>query len=259
MVIDTHTHYNFPEIKDKWQEHWKKAQEKGVSGAVLVGTNIETSKEVLEMAQLDQNFYATVGVHPHDCDQLDIKKLEKLAKNNKVVGIGEIGLDYYWLDKKDPKTEQIIEKQKEVFISQLKLANKLNLPISLHIRDKNKQAYDDALAVIKEHRPVNNFVLHCVSGPVHYIEQMIELGAYFGFDGNVTYKNAENIREILRMVPKDKIVVETDAPYLPPVPYRGKVCEPWMVVVTTEYIKKEFKISRKTLLDNSKNLFLLNN
>ncbi|MDH5533095.1 MAG: TatD family hydrolase [Candidatus Pacebacteria bacterium] len=254
MVIDTHCHYNDPKIKDNLEQYWKEAQDKGVTTAILIGTNIEDSKEVIEMAQANKDFYAVIGVHPEHADQLDLNQLEQLAKEDKVIGIGEIGLDYYWEDKSADNFPQIVQKQKEVFIKQLELANKLNLPVSIHVRDKNNEAYDDVLAIIKEHTPNSNFVLHCVSGPEHYIEQMISLGAYFGFDGNVTYKNAEDIRNILRMVPNDKIVVETDAPYLPPVPYRGKVCEPWMVVVTAEYIEEEFKIDKKEFKENSKKL-----
>ncbi|NCN03463.1 MAG: TatD family hydrolase [Candidatus Pacebacteria bacterium] len=257
MVIDTHCHYNDPKIVNNLDKYWKQAQEKGVETAVLIGTNMDTSKEVIEMAQKNKDFYAVVGVHPEDAQTLNITELEKLAKQAKIVGIGEIGLDYYWLDKSAENFPEIVQRQKDVFIAQLELANKLNLPVSIHVRDKNNEAYDDILAIIKEHPPTNNFVLHCVSGPEHYIEQMIELGAYFGFDGNVTYKNAQSIRDIFKMVPKDKVVVETDAPYLPPVPYRGKVCEPWMVVVTAEYIEETFKIAKEELKNNSKKLFNL--
>lgn len=255
MVIDTHCHYNDPKIKDNLEEYWKVAQEKGVEAAVLIGTNLENSKEVIEMAQANKDFYCMIGVHPENPDDLDIDQLEKLLGEDKVIGIGEIGLDYYWLDKEEENFPQIVEKQKETFITQLELANKYNLPVSLHVRDKNNEAYNDVLAIIKEHKPINNFVLHCVSGPEHYIEQMVSLGAYFGFDGNVTYKNADNIRDILRMVPKDKVVVETDAPYLPPMPHRGKVCEPWMVVLTAEYLEEEFGIEQQLLLTNSCQLF----
>lgn len=258
MVIDTHTHYNDPKIKDNLQQYWREAKEKGVDTAILIGTSIKDSKEVIEMARDNKNFFCLIGVHPEHANELDINQLEQLTKEDKVIGIGEIGLDYYWLDKKAEDFDKIIRKQKDAFISQLKLANKLNLPVSLHVRDKNNEAYDDVLAIIKEHRPKNNFVLHCVSGPEHYIEQMISLGAYFGFDGNITYKNAGSIRDIFRMVPKDKVVVETDAPYLPPVPYRGKVCEPWMVTVTAEYIEEEFGVGKEVLRGNSERLFGVN-
>jgi TatD DNase family protein len=259
MIIDTHCHYNDPKIKDNLEEYWQEAQNKGVTTAILIGTNIEDSKEVIVMTKGNKDFYSIVGVHPEHAGGLNINKIEQLAKEDKVVGIGEIGLDYYWLDKDAEDFDQIVQQQKDTFIKQLELANKLNLPVSLHVRDKNNEAYDDVLAIIKEHRPLNNFVLHCVSGPEHYIEQMIELGAYFGFDGNVTYKNAEHIREILRIVPQDKVVVETDAPYLPPMPYRGKLCEPWMVSLTAEFIEEEFGVTKVILRENGERLFGLNN
>lgn len=257
MVIDTHCHYNDLRIKNNLEEYWKQAQEKGVEAAVLIGTTMADSQEIIAMAQANKDFYAMIGIHPENPKDLDITQLEELLGENKVIGIGEIGLDYYWLDKNSEEFPKIVEKQKETFIKQLELANKHHLPISIHVRDKNNEAYDDVLAIIKKHKPTNNFVLHCVSGPEHYIEQMITLGAYFGFDGNITYKNAEEIRNILRMVPNDKIVVETDAPYLPPMPYRGKVCEPWMVTVTAEYVEEEFGMGEGLVKANSKKLLTL--
>lgn len=257
MLVDTHTHYNFEGIKNNWRQHWEMAQAKGVTHAIQIGTDMKTSAEVVELARQEANFFATVGVHPHDLGDFDLTKLAELAKQPKVVAIGEIGLDYFRLDRNDPKTAEIKTQQQQVFIEQLKLASELNLPISIHVRDDQEEAYQDVIDILETHQPTSNFVLHCVSGPDFYIEAMIEKGAWFGFDGNITYKNADRIREILRQVPKEKVVVETDAPFLPPMPHRGKVCEPWMLTLTANYLKENFDLSREQLFANSRQLFPL--
>lgn len=263
MIIDTHAHYNLSPILKNWQQHWRKAQDNGVASTIVVGANLETSQIALEIATKDKNLFASVGVHPDDIAELDINFLENLVKseisNNKkitkkekrsrkIIAIGEIGLDYFRVKNGDQKTKQ---KQKNGFIKQINLANKLNLPIIIHIRD----AYDDAWEIIKNNPPKNNFVLHCFSGTPKYIEKMIKLGAYFGIDGNITYKNATDLRALLRPIPKNKIIIETDAPYLPPIPHRGKLCEPWMINLTANYLEENFKISKKQLLINSQTIF----
>jgi TatD DNase family protein len=266
MIIDTHAHYNLSPLLENWQQHWQKAQAKGIVSTIIVGANLETSQTALEVAKKEKGFFASVGVHPDDIAELDINFLENLIKNEvhsnkkitkkekrnkKIIAIGEIGLDYFRLDPQDSNTPQIKQKQKEGFIKQIELANKLNLPIIVHIRD----AYNDALEIIKNNPPKNKFVLHCFSGNPDYIKEMIELGAYFGVDGNITYKNASDLRDLLHLIPKNKVIVETDSPYLPPIPYRGKVCEPWMITLTADYLSENFQISKKQLLINSQIIF----
>lgn len=258
MLIDTHTHYNFEPIGSRWRELWELAQAKGVTHAIQIGTNLITSQEVVALAEQESHFFATVGVHPHDIGELDMEKLRQLAQSSaKVVAIGEIGLDYFRLDRTNPQTVDLIAAQKKGFVEQLQLALELQLPLSIHVRDDQDQAYQDILAIFDQHPPQTNFVLHCVSGPTFYIEEMIRRGAWFGFDGNITYKNAESLREILRLVPTDKIVVETDAPYLPPMPHRGHSCEPWMLTLTAAYLAENFGLTQDQLAANSAQLFPL--
>jgi len=258
MLIDTHTHYNFPPLGERWPEAWAEAKAKGVTHALQIGTNLETSAAVVALADQEPDFFAAVGVHPQDIDDLDLEKLEKIAKSSpKVIAIGEIGLDYFRLDREDPNSAYTMSSQKGGLVSQIDLANRLNLPVSLHVRDDGDGAYKDLLEIL-DYTPINNnFVLHCVSGPKFYIEAMIARGAWFGFDGNITYKNAGPLREILQMVPGEKIVVETDAPYLPPMPHRGQACEPWMISLTADYLNDEFGITRDQLAANSAQLFPL--
>lgn len=255
MLIDTHTHYNFADIKKNWREHWQLAQAKGVTHAIQIGTDLATAQAVIDLANQEPNFFATVGVHPHDLDDFDLNQLEQLAAQPKVIAIGEIGLDYFRLDRTDPQTAVIKTKQQQAFIAQLELAKKLNLPISVHVRDDQNEAYQDVLDIFANQAPTTNFVLHCVSGPDFYIKAMIDRGAWFGFDGNITYKNADRIREIVQQVPKHKVVIETDAPFLPPMPHRGKICEPWMLILTANYLEENFGLSREQLAENSVELF----
>jgi TatD DNase family protein len=232
-IIDTHCHYNLEPIYPNWQKYWQKAQKCEVIKSIIAGSSLETSKKALEIATKDKNLFASIGIHPHYANQDNYFDLEKLALENKdkIIAIGETGLDYFFLD--DKKTEQ-----KKLFIQQIKLANKINKPLIIHVRDKKDQAYWDVLEILKNNFNFKtNFVLHCISGPLDYIKEAIKLGAYIGFDGNITYKNADNLRSILKITPKDKILLETDAPYLPPEPFRGKVCEPWMIKKTAEYMQ----------------------
>lgn len=255
MLIDTHAHYNLEPIFPVWEQHWEMAKEKGIGKSIVVGTNLQTSKLACDLAGQNPDFFASVGVHPHDIDQLDIKNLDYLIGNNKkVVAIGEIGLDFFWLEDNEG---QIKKDQQKGFLDQINLANEYNLPAIIHIRDKitpenqDNNAYTKTAQIMKDNPIKNNFVLHCVSGPISYIKEMVELGAFFGFDGNITYKNADHLREILKLVPDDRVVIETDAPYLPPVPYRGQTCEPWMISITAKYIEENFGISEAQLESNS--------
>lgn len=257
MLIDTHTHYNFEGLKEQWRPLWQKAQAQGVTHAIQIGTNLRTSQEVVNLAQEEAGFFAAVGFHPQDIDDLNLDKLHQLAQSQKVVALGEIGLDYFRLDREDPASAVVVTRQRQGLIAQIQLAHELNLPLSLHVRDHREDAYREVLEILTATPPQNNFVLHCVSGPKFYLEAMIKKGAWFGFDGNVTYKNAESIREILRLVPTDKVVVETDAPFLPPLPYRGKVCEPWMLTLTADFIAENFGISWAQLATNSQQLYPL--
>lgn len=274
---------NDPLLNQNWQDHWKKAQKNGVKKSIVVGTNLITSKRALKIASTDKNLFASVGIHPSESSNIknlesEIKKLKKLTSNKQVVAIGEIGLDYFHLEDNNSKKDAI-KKQKILFKSQLKIALKLNLPVILHVRDKKEpvqptknNAYWDALEIIKSdyirkieynsktrkeetETQANPFVLHCVSGSLTYVLEALSLGGFVGFDGNLTYKNTDNLKKILRYIPFNRILVETDAPYLPTQKHRGKICEPWMIKETVEFIKKEFGIDEETLIENTKILF----
>lgn len=255
QIIDTHCHYNLPPLSDDWQTHWQKAQQYGVHSSWIPGTTLESSKLGVEIASQDPNLWALVGIHPADemmeLGQIDstIAELEilierdKAASHPKIIGVGEIGLDYFRIE---VGNEEERERQRAWLRAQLELALKHDLFISLHVRDKEVpvhpvvgNAYWDIESILCEFPALPPVILHCASGPAAYVERMLERGAFVSFAGNVTYPKAEAIRQLWRLTPPDRRLIETDAPYLAPQAYRGQPCEPWMISTTAEYLATE--------------------
>lgn len=283
QIIDTHCHYNLEPLysgdpfcfkikedsqilKMKWQDHWQNAQKAGVSKSIIVGPGLSSSQKAVEIASADENLYAAVGIHPERANKIinveqAMSKLTELAKNKKVIAIGETGLDYFYLQTEDPaEIEEIKQLQKDLFIGQIKLANQLNLNLILHVRDQAEAAYFESIALIEKHWSFNHsLIFHCVSGPLSYIQKALSFkNSYFGFDGNITFKKADNIREIFSLVQKSdskRILLETDAPYLAPEPHRGQICEPAMIVETATYIEKNLDANLTEIYQNSLNAF----
>lgn len=235
-----------------------------------MGTEAGTNNKAIEIAKQDKDLYAAVGIHPSRAKDIDfekaIKNLEKLLernhKDNHLIALGEIGLDYYRLDRESSSFKKIHEQQHQLFKTQIKLAEKYDLPLIIHARDQEKfqneesGAYAEILSILKKHYTGHKpFVLHCISGPLGYLTQAIELGAYIGFCANITYKKANDLRMLLKYTPINRLLIETDAPFLPPQEYRGKVCEPWMITETAKFTQQELKIEPKWLLENTKNFF----
>ncbi|MFH2118139.1 MAG: TatD family hydrolase [Candidatus Paceibacterota bacterium] len=275
-IIDTHCHYNMEpffsgkkfifDLEDgdsllnmNWQDHWQNAQAKGVTGSVVVGTTIETSDLALEIAQKEPNLLAAVGVHPSHAHEITLDQLDRAAANwteQKIHAVGETGLDFFRLDPNDEAFEQITNQQKEVFRWHIRFAQQQNLPLIVHVRDKTELAYRETLAIIKkEYSGDKPFVLHCISGPLDYVQEAIEFGAFIGFDANITYPKAQEIRDLVGKTPANRLLIETDAPFLPPQNHRGKVCEPWMIAETAEYAQQELGLNLDQLFENSQNFF----
>ena len=214
LIFDTHAHYD-DEAFDADRDALLAAMPAQGVGLILdPGCDMETSKKALALAEKYSHIYAAVGYHPENCapyTSADLDVLRELVKNPKVVAIGEIGLDYYW-EQNPPK-----EFQQEVFRVQLALAQELHLPVIVHDRD----AHADCLAIIKEFPAVRG-VFHCYSGSVEMARELWKLGWYTGFDGPVTYKNARKTVEVAQEVPLERLLLETDSPYMSPVPKRGE-------------------------------------
>ena len=215
-MIDSHCHINDEIYKKNPENYVKEAENAGVFEFLVVGFDLKSSEEAVQISHSLSNCYAAVGIHPSDVKKMkqgDIEKLQLLAKDSKVIAIGEIGLDYFW-----DKDEVIKEQQREFFIKQIAFANKLDLPISIHCRE----ALEDCLQILKEHPVKQGGIMHCYAGSLEMSQEFIKLGFLLGFGGTVTFKNAVRPKEVVSKVPSDSYVLETDAPYLTPDPYRGK-------------------------------------
>ncbi|MBI4100621.1 TatD family hydrolase [Candidatus Microgenomates bacterium] len=232
MLIDTHAHLNFQAFTADFPEVLKRAKEEGVEKIINVGASLDSSQKAVEISQKYEGLYASVGIHPHHAEETlknfgtkELKnKLDKLAQNPKVVAIGEGGLDYHMYKNGGIANP---EKQKKLFLVHLDLAQKLNLPLIFHCRD----AHDDMLKTLKLYTIHSTpyaiqGVFHCFSGDQDFLESVLEMGFYVGFDGNITYKSAQCLRDLVSSTPIDRLLLETDCPYLPPEPFRGLRNEP---------------------------------
>jgi TatD DNase family protein len=277
MIFDTHCHYNLEPLSQSWQTHWQTAQLKGVLKSVVVGTNIQTTELGIKIASQEKNLWATAAIHPIEYNRLakegvsltekvdeycqQLKSILEEKSISKLVAVGETGLDYFHLRKDESllesQKESIVAAQKASLNNHVQLAQNFDLPLILHVRDQEETAYWDTLAVLDQLHYQGKFVLHCVSGPEEYVQQALEMDAYIGAAGNSTYKNAETIRELLRLAPPEKILVETDAPYLPPQVFRGKVCEPWMITHTADFLTQQLNIPQEILWQNAHTFFHL--
>lgn len=228
MIFDSHAHYDdsaFDEDRDKLLQSLPGL---GVCGVVNVGTNLYTSVKAVEIAKKYSYIYAAVGIHPEEISNFresDVLELESLTKNDKVVAIGEIGLDYHY--SKENKNLQI-----EVFEEQVKLAQRLELPIIVH----DREAHQDTMEILKKYRPRG--VVHCFSGSSEMASEVLRLGMYIGIGGVVTFKNAQKLVNVVDNIGVDNVLLETDAPYLAPVPFRGKRCDSSYIKFVAEKISE---------------------
>ena len=217
--FDSHSHYNDEKFDIDREKIIEETLASGVSNFIVAGYNIESSKKAIEIAERYKEAYAIVGISPNDIETIkteedvtkNIFKIEKIANNKKVLAIGEIGLDYYW--NKENK-----EIQKEMFIKQIELANKLDLPIVIHTRD----AMIDTIEILKEYSVNKKGIFHCCPLNRELVKEALKLEFYISLSGVITFKNAKNADDIINMIPEDKLLIETDSPYLSPEPFRGK-------------------------------------
>lgn len=214
MLFDTHAHYDSPKFDGDRDAILTSMPEKGVGLIIDPGCDVESSRKAVELAERYHFLYAAVGFQPEDCagaDDKDFEELGKFADAPKTVAIGEIGLDYYW--KENPPKEF----QKEVFRREMAMAQEKKLPAIVH----DREAHADCMEIIREFPDVTG-VFHCYSGAWEMAKELLDRGWYLGFNGAVTFKNARKAPEVIRKMPLDRLLLETDSPYLTPVPYRGK-------------------------------------
>lgn len=256
-MIDIHCHLNDQQYQGEVAQMVENFINAGVDKVICASSDLKSSAVAKQIAETYPQVYYTVGVHPDESSNFNADELEKMlqGKPAKLVAIGEIGLDYFEHDQSTKKDKQL---QKQVFISQIELANKYHLPVVIHCRD----AYGDTLQILTQHKPLYGFEFHCYSGSLEYANQLLRLGGLVSFTGNVTFKNAKNIQNVAQNLPVEKIMFETDSPYLTPVPNRGKRNEPKNVLDVLNFVADLRGVSATTLekiADNTaKNFFKFN-
>jgi TatD DNase family protein len=229
MLIDTHAHLDFPELARDLDSVMERASRAGVREIVTIGIDVESSRRAVKLAEADPRIYATVGVHPHGAQHLEepiMNILRRLAGSKRVVAVGEIGLDYYRDRQPRPIQQQCLRQQVE-------LACELGLTAVFHVRD----AHSDFLDIIRDYEgSLRRAVLHCFSGDWAIAEKALDMGFYLSIPGTVTYPKSEVQQDVVRRCPSDRLLLETDAPFLAPVPFRGKDNEPSYVLYTAQKV-----------------------
>ena len=272
MLFDSHSHLNDEKFDEDREEIIKEIYKSGVKEFVTAGYDLESSRKAIEMANKYDFMYATAGISPNDIPQTEeelweqLKKLKKIIENNqeisenktsvignnkKIVAIGEIGLDYHW-------NEDNKELQKKAFIKQIEIANEFDLPIQIHTRD----AVMDTLEILKNNKVNNTGVFHCCPQNRELIKQGLKLGFYISFAGPITFKSSKNASEMIELVPNDRILIETDSPYLAPEPVRGTRNTPINVKYVAQKIAEVKNLSQeeveKITKENAERIFKIN-
>lgn len=239
-IFDAHAHYDDEKFAEDRECVLQSLADNGVCGIVNASVDIPTCETVLEFTQKYPIIYGAVGIHPENIENLPIDFLDRLAKfyteNKKIVAIGEIGLDYYWDIPKEP--------QHRIFAEQLALVNDLDAPVVIH----DREAHKDTLDFIKKYRP-KSALLHCYSGSAEFLKEILPLGCYISLGGPVTFKNARHSVEVAQAVPLDRLLLETDAPYLAPVPFRGKRNQSDYIIYAAKKIAELRGMSAQEILD----------
>lgn len=248
-IFDSHAHYDDERFNDDRETLLNSFPEKGVSGVISCGTKIQNSEFAVNLSKKYDFIYSAVGFHPLDLDEYydgALEKIKELASDKKCVAIGEIGLDYHY--EKETRDFQL-----EILEKQLQLACELDLPIIFH----DREAHEDTMNLLKEYKPKG--VVHCFSGSVEMAKEIVKLGMYIGLGGAVTFKNAVKPCEVAKYVPEDRLLIETDAPYMTPVPFRGKRCDSLHIPYTAEKIAELRGVTAQEVLDltnkNARTLF----
>ena len=250
-IFDTHSHYDDEQFDGEREKLLASIKEKGVINIVTCGVDIETSKANMSLSEQFDFVYFAAGFHPENLEGFelgDIGKIKALASHKKCVAIGEIGLDYHWMS----STKEV---QKDFFKAQIELAKELDMPVIVH----DREAHGDTLEILKNTKPKG--VLHCFSGSKEMAKELIRSGMYIGLNGVVTFKNARKSLEVVKEIPLERLVLETDCPYLAPEPYRGRRNDSSFIPFIAERIGELLNLSAQQVLDvtaeNAKRLFEL--
>ncbi len=251
-IFDSHSHYNDKAFQEDYPQILQKIQQAGVDRVINVGADLESSRLALKQARENDFMYCSIGIHPETAGQaLDdsvMSQLEEMLADPKAVAVGEAGLDYYYDERESDRV------QKEAFIRQIELANRLDKPLIIHTRDAMKDTLD-----ILERHPLKHGVVHCYSGSRESCKTLVKMGLYIGFTGVVTFKNARRALESLHVVPLERLLIETDCPYMAPTPLRGQRCDSSMLHYTAQKIADELGLTKEQVIDitadNARRLF----
>lgn len=238
-IFDSHAHYDDPRFLPDWEELLQSLQASGVCGIINVGCDLKLCESSIALADRYDFFYATVGIHPHDAEEVPqdyLTQLQQFAAHPKVVAIGEIGLDYHYDN--SPR-----EDQRRVFEEQLQLAEQLKLPVVIHMRE----ATEEGMELLRKYRPRG--VVHCFSGSAEIAEEVVALGMYIGFTGVLTFSNAKRAKRAVQAIPLDRLLLETDCPYMAPTPFRGERCDSSMIAYTAEEMARLKEIPTQQMID----------
>ncbi|MCX7778832.1 MAG: TatD family hydrolase [Patescibacteria group bacterium] len=258
-MIDTHCHLNFQAFKDDYREVISRSFGHGIKSLIVIGSNYKTSLKAIEVAKEFKSCYAALGLHPiHVQDEtFDFEKYHSLIRTNSriIKAVGETGFDFYRHLENKSNNDEIKKIQEQIFIQHLKLAKEFNLPAILHCRGEVNnpfRAYEDLLFVIHNNKFTIPGVIHCFSAHWLIAQKFLNLGFYLGFTGIITFKNCDDyLLEVVEKTPLEKILIETDAPYLAPEPYRGQRCEPWQVQFTAQKIAEIKKITLEPVVEET--------
>jgi TatD DNase family protein len=277
-MIDTHAHVNFNAFKDDAEEVLKRALEHNTR-VINVGSQLSSSERSVYMSEKIEGVYAAVGLHPIQLEDFEVEEggvkfqtrkedfhydvYKKLAQSEGCVAIGETGLDYHYIDQ-DSDVDVKMAKQRTVFMQHIELANEMNLPVIVHTRGEGNdfsKPCEDILDILKKKKPVKGGVMHCYAGPVDLIAKFVELGFYFSFNGILTFDKTGHLAEVLKAVPNNRLLLETDCPYLTPEPFRGKRNEPVYVKHVAEKVAElknmTFEEVEQLTDENAQSLFSL--
>ena len=251
MLIDTHAHIDMDNFQDRFEEVLKTAKDYGVEKIVIPGVEPSGFARILSLCEKYENIYGAVGIHPEDVNSYDENSenlIREYLKHEKIIAVGEIGLDYYW-----DKTQT--EKQKEIFEKQILIAKEAKKPVLVH----DREAHFDTFEILKKTQAAEvGVVMHCFSGSVEFAKQCIKEGFYIALGGVTTFKNAKKTKEVAKEIPLDRMLLETDSPYITPVPYRGKENQPAYVKFVAQEIAKLREITFEEVVsattDNAKKL-----
>lgn len=247
IIFDTHAHYDDVRFDGIREGLLRELHRNGVENIITCAVDGNSAKATLALAEKYGFVFAAVGIHPENLEsRTEIEEIRKLAAHKKCVAIGEIGLDYYYTQENKPE-------QRAVFEKQVILANELNLPVIVH----DREAHADTLEILKKHKPKG--VLHCFSGSAEMAKEILKIGMYIGVGGSVTFKNARKLPDVVKEIPGDRLLLETDCPYLCPEPYRGKLCHSGYITLTAAKIAEIRSADRDDVLrktyENARNLF----